>query len=64
MYTTAGVDQLERDTAGMDQLERDSAGQEPAGKAQLDRDQLYRTRQVLDRKGFYVYKYQLATQVE
>src|SRR5271154_3984708 len=29
-----------------------SAGQEPAGKAQLDRDQLYRTRQVLDRKGF------------
>jgi hypothetical protein len=34
------------------QLERDSAGQEPAGKAQLDRDQLYRTRQVLDRQGF------------
>ena len=33
-------------------LEMESAGQEPAGKAQLDRDQLYRTRQVLDRKGF------------
>jgi hypothetical protein len=31
---------------------RDSAGQELAGKAQLDRDHLYCTRQVLDRKGF------------
>src|SRR2546423_11011444 len=35
-----------------------SAGQEPAGKAQQDRDQLYRARQVLDRKGVSnVYKY-------
>jgi hypothetical protein len=39
-------------TASMGQPERDSAGREPAGKAQLDRDQLYRTRQVLNRKGF------------
>ena len=31
-----------------------SAGQEPAGKAQLDRDQLYRARQVLGRKGFLI----------
>jgi hypothetical protein len=29
-----------------------SAGWEPAGKIQLDRDQLYRTRQVLNRKSF------------
>jgi hypothetical protein len=29
-----------------------SAGQDPAGKVQLDRDQLYRTRQALDRQGF------------
>jgi hypothetical protein len=38
----------------------------PVGEAQLGRDQLYRTRQVLDRQGslMYVYKYQLATQVE
>ena len=37
-------------TAGMDQLER----------VQLDRDQLYRPRRALDRKGFFfVYKYQL-----
>ena len=39
-------------TAGIDQQVRDSAGQEPAGKVQLDRDQLCQTRQVLDRKGF------------
>jgi hypothetical protein len=27
---------------------------EPAGKVQLDRDQLYRTRQVLDRESFLI----------
>jgi len=40
---------------------RGSGGQEPAKEAQLGRDQLYRTRQVLDRSiGFpYIYKYEL-----
>jgi hypothetical protein len=34
---------IRRLTAGIDQLKRDPAGQKPAGKVQLDRDQLYRT---------------------
>jgi hypothetical protein len=46
------IDQLRKDTAGMDQLKRDIAGQGPAGKVQLDKGQLYRMRQALDRKGF------------
>jgi len=58
----------------MGQLERDPAGQEPAGKAQLDRDQLERhswtgtsyshetgTRPT---RFSYVYKYLLIPQVE
>jgi hypothetical protein len=59
-------------TAGMNQLERDPVGQGPVGKVQLDRDQLFArdmhetcTRQALDRESFLMsIKYQLATQVE
>ena len=41
-----------------------SAGQEPAGKAHLDRDQVYRTRQVLDRQGFLCVQVSARPQVE
>jgi hypothetical protein len=47
-------------SADIDQLKRDPAGQEPAGKVQPDKDQLYCPRRALDRKWVsYVYKYQL-----
>jgi len=41
-----------------------SAGQEPAGKAQLDRDQLFARDSTRPTVFSHVYKYQLASQVE
>ena len=49
---------------GMGQLERDPAGQGPVGKVQLDRDQLFARDRHSTERISYVYKYQLATQVE
>jgi hypothetical protein len=49
----------------MSQLEKDPGGQGPTGKGSAGQGPAIRTRPALDRKGFsYVYKYQLATQVE
>jgi hypothetical protein len=41
-----------------------TAGQGPVGKVQLDRDQLFARDRYSTERISYVYKYQLATQVE